>query len=152
MELTEEILGKLKTVLAKNIPFVERTGLEILELEHGYVKMKMPLAPNLNHVQMMYAGALYTLAELPGGAIFATSFDAKRYYPIVKDMSIRFRRPAKTDVTVEIRLSPEAAAEIQERADRDGKADYDWECELKDESGEVVATTKNVYQLRKIGT
>lgn len=152
MELTEELLGKLKTALAKNIPFVERTGLEILELERGYVKMKMPFEPNVNHVQMMYAGALYTLAELPGGAIFATSFDAKSYYPIVKDMSIRFRRPAKTDVTVEVRLAPERAAEIQAQADRDGKADYEWECELKDDSGEVVAITKNVYQLRKIGT
>ncbi len=152
MELTDEILGKLKKVLATNIPFVERTGLEILELDKGYVKMKMPFEPNVNHVQMMYAGALYTLAELPGGAIFATSFDAKRFYPIVKDMSIRFRRPARTDVTVEVRLDDDAAAEIQARAERDGKADYEWECELKDEGGEVVAMTKNVYQLRRIGS
>lgn len=152
MELTDEILGKLKKVLATNIPFVERTGLEILELEKGYVKMRMPFEPNVNHVQMMYAGALYTLAELPGGAIFATSFDAKRFYPIVKDMSIRFRRPARTDVTVEVRLDDDAAAEIQARAERDGKADYEWECELKDDRGEVVAITKNVYQLRRIGS
>lgn len=152
MELTDEILEKLKKVLATNIPFVERTGLEILELEKGYVKMKMPFEPNVNHVQMMYAGALYTLAELPGGAIFATSFDAKRFYPIVKDMSIRFRRPAKTDVTVEVRLDADAAAEIQARAERDGKADYEWECELKDDGGEVVALTRNVYQLRRIGS
>lgn len=152
MDLTDELRDKLKKALATNIPFVERTGLEILEIDQGYVKMKMPFEPNVNHVQMMYAGALYTLAELPGGAIFATSFDAKRFYPIVKDMSIRFRRPAKTDVTVEVRLSEEDAAEIQARADRDGKADYEWECELKDDTGEVVALTKNVYQLRKIGS
>lgn len=152
MDLTDELRERLKKALATNIPFVERTGLEILEIDRGYVKMKMPFEPNVNHVQMMYAGALYTLAELPGGAIFATSFDAKRFYPIVKDMSIRFRRPAKTDVTVEVRLSEEDAAEIQARADRDGKADYDWECELKDDTGEVVAITKNVYQLRKIGS
>lgn len=152
MEWTEELLGKLKGALATNMPFVERTGLQVVDLAPGYVKMKMPFEPNINHVQMMYAGALFTLAELPGGAIFATSFDAKRFYPIVKDMSIRFRRPAKTDVTVEVRLSPEDAAEIQARADEHGKADYEWECELKDDSGEVVAITKNVYQLRKIGT
>ena len=140
MELNDELLGKLKIALARNIPFVERTGLEILELERGYVKMRMPLGPNINHVEMMYAGALYTLAELPGGAIFTTSFDVSRYYPIVKDMSIRFRRPAKSDVTV------------QAEADREGKADYEWDCELRDASGEVVATTHNVYQLRRIGS
>lgn len=152
MELNDELLGKLKIALARNIPFVERTGLEILELERGYVKMRMPLGPNINHVEMMYAGALYTLAELPGGAIFTTSFDVSRYYPIVKDMSIRFRRPAKSDVTVEVRLDPGKAAEIQAEADREGKADYEWDCELRDASGEVVATTHNVYQLRRIGS
>ena len=151
MELTDEILEKLKKVLATNIPFVERTGLEILELEKGYVKMKMPFEPNVNHVQMMYAGALYTLAELPGGAIFATSFDAKRFYPIVKDMSIRFRRPAKTDITVEVRLSEEEIARIEAETEANGKCDFAWDVELKDASGEVVALTHNVYQLRKIG-
>ncbi len=152
MELTEDLIGKLKKALATGIPAVARTGIEILELDKGYVKMKMPFEPNVNHVKMMYAGSLFTLAELPGGAIFATSFDAKRFYPIVRDMSIRFRRPARTDVTVEVRLDEKQAAEIAERAERDGKADYEWECELKDESGEVVAITKNIYQLRKIGS
>ena len=152
MELTEELIGKLKKSLATGIPAVARTGIEILELDRGYVKMKMPFEPNVNHVQIMYAGALFTLAELPGGAIFATSFDATRYYPIVKNMSLRFRRPAKTDVTVEVRLEEKDAAEIAARAERDGKADYEWECQLKDESGEVVAITQNVYQLRRIGS
>ena len=67
-------------------------------------------------------------------------------------MHLRFRRPAKTDITVEVRMSQEEIEEIQARADADGKADYSWECELKDASGEVVATSVNVYQLRKIGT
>ncbi|MDG2308358.1 MAG: PaaI family thioesterase [Candidatus Binatia bacterium] len=152
MELTEELKGKLKKSLATGIPAVARTGIEVVEIDKGYVKMKMPFEPNINHVQIMYAGSLFTLAELPGGAIFATSFDATRFYPIVRDMSIRFRRPAKTDITVEVRLDPKDAAEIAERAERDGKADYEWECELKDETGEVVAITKNIYQLRRIGS
>ncbi len=152
MELTEEIIGKLKHSLATGIPAVARTGIEVLELDRGYVKMRMPFEPNINHVQIMYAGSLFTLAELPGGAIFATSFDSTRFYPIVRDMSIRFRRPAKTDVTVEVRLDEKEAAEIAARAERDGKADYEWECQLKDTTGEVVAITKNIYQLRRIGS
>ena len=152
MEWTPELLEKMKVNLAGGIPAVARTGIEILELEKGYVKMKMPLEGNVNHVQMMYAGSLFTLAELPGGAIFATSFDSRRFYPIVRDMSIRFRRPAKTDITVEVRLDEAKAAEIAAEAEREGKADYEWNCELKDESGEVVAITHNIYQLRKIGS
>ncbi len=152
MNLDPEYLAQLKATFAKTIPFAERTGVEIVEIDERYVKMRMPFEPNVNHVGMMYAGALFTLAELPGGAIFATTFDVTRYYPIVKDMKIRFRRPAMTDITVEVRVSAEEARDIEERTERDGKADFSWDCELRDETGEVVAITKNLYQLRKIGT
>jgi thioesterase domain-containing protein len=152
LQLPPEVLEKLKKPLAEGIPAVQRTGIEVLELDVGYVKMSMPFEPNINHVGIMYAGSLFTLAELPGGAIFASAFDSKRFYPIVKDMHLRFRRPAKTDITVEVRMSQEEIDEIQARADKDGKADYSWECELKDADGEVVATSVNIYQLRKIGS
>jgi len=152
MALDPERLARMKQSLEEGIPFVHRTGISVLALEPGYVKMTCPFAPNVNHVGTMYAGALFTLAELPGGAIFMTTFDPKRFYPIVKDMQIRFRRPARTDVTVEVRLDAATAAEIQGRAERDGKADYAWDCELRDADDVVVAITHNVYQLRTIGS
>ena len=134
--------------LEKTIGFVERSGAEVLELERGYVKMRMPFEPNVNHVGMMYAGALFTLAEVPGGAIFLSAFDPRRFYPIVKDMQIKFVKPAMTDITVEVRLSEEEAEKIAAEADEKGKADFGWECELKDADGNVVAITQNTYQMR----
>jgi acyl-coenzyme A thioesterase PaaI-like protein len=143
---------QMRTMMAKGIPFVANSGLEVEVMEKGYVKCRMPFAPNKNHVGTMYAGALFTLAELPGGVMFITSFDSKRFYPIVRDMSIRFRRPAVTDVTVEVRVSDEFVQKVQAEAEANGKADYEWECELKDDNGVVVAIAKNIYQLRKLGT
>jgi len=137
-------------VMAKQIPFAARTGAVVEALEPRYVRMRMPFEPNINHVNMMYAGALFTLAELPGGALFAATFDPRKFYPIVKDVRIRFRRPATTDITVEVRMTEEEVARIQAAAERDGKADYSWRCELKDESGEVVAISENTYQMRSI--
>lgn len=151
MSLTAEQLETIRTASENTFPFVSRCGVKVLELERGYCKMLMPFEPNINHVGMMYAGALYTIAELPGGVIYSTSFDISRFYPIVKDMSIRFRRPAKTDVTVEVRVSEEEIERIQAEADANGKCDFEWDVEIKDASGEVVALTHNVYQLRKIG-
>ena len=151
MALTEETRAFIKKAVETGIPFCERTGVELIECDTGYVKMRMPFEPNINHVSMMYAGALFTLAEVPGGALFMTAFDSKKYYPIVKDMKIRFRRPAKTAITVEVRMGAEEVAEIQAEAEEKGKAGYSWNCELKDESGEVVALTENVYQLRRFG-
>lgn len=143
---------KLTQGLWKTIPFAQRTGVRVEHAEPGYVRLLMPFEPNVNHVQMMYAGALFTLAEVPGGTMFTTTFDYKRFYPIVKEMKIRFRRPAMTDITVEVRLPESEAARITEEAEANGKADYEWECELKDAHGEVVAISHNVYQLRRIGS
>ena len=139
-----------KFMIEQGIPFAGRTEVKVLELEPGYVKMMMPLQPNLNHVGTMYAGALFTLAELPGGAIFLSTFDASRFYPLIKGMDIKFLKPAATDITVEIRLDPKEAAKIQETANEVGKADYDWECELKYANGQVVAVSSNRYQLRRM--
>ncbi len=140
----------LKSVIEKSIPFATRSGVEVLQIEPGYVKMRMPLEPNVNHIGTMYAGALFTLAELPGGAIFLSTFDASRFYPIIKGMNIEFRKPATTDITVEVRLDPEDAAKIQTVAEQNGKADYGWDCELRDANGVTVAVASSSYQLREI--
>lgn len=139
-----------KWAIEKGIAFAGRTEVKVLDLKPGYVKMLMPLKPNLNHVGTMYAGALFTLAELPGGAIFLSTFDSSRFFPLIKGMDIEFRKPAATDITVEVRLDPKEAASIQATADELGKADYGWECDLKDANEQIVAVSSNRYQLRSM--
>jgi len=141
---------KMTDVQAKLIPFIGNTGVVIELAEPRHVKLRMPFEPNVNHVGIMYAGALFTLAEVPGGTIYTTTFDTSRFYPIVKELSIRFRRPATTDITVEINMTEEDAAKIAAAADSEGKADYGWESELIDTTGEVVAIAQSQYQLRAI--
>jgi acyl-coenzyme A thioesterase PaaI-like protein len=140
----------LKKFSGRRVAFIENMGLETIEARPGYVKLKAPLKGNENHIGIMYAGALFTLAEVPGGTLFSTSFDVTKYYPIVKEMSIRFRRPAATDITLEMTMSEDEVDRIQTEAEVNGKADYVLEGELKDESGEVVALSKGVYQIRAI--
>lgn len=133
----------------EKIDFVKRSGLKAELLEPGRVRLRMPLQSNQNHIGSMYAGALFTLAEVPGGALFLTSFDTQRFYPIIKDISLRFRRPASSDILVEASLSAEEIERIQAEAEREGKAEYRLELQLRDGSGEVVAESCGLYQLRK---
>lgn len=133
----------------EQIAFVKRSGLKAEVLEPGLVRLCMPLAGNKNHIGSMYAGALFTLAEIPGGALFLTSFDTQRFYPIIKEMNLRFRRPATGDIRVEARLSAEEIERLQSEASEVGKAEYVLELELLDESGEVVAQSRGLYQLRR---
>lgn len=142
----------LRPLLEEGFPFVERMGLRLDEIEPGRCRMTAPLEGNGNHIGTMYAGALFTLAEIPGGAIFLSTFDAATYYPIVKGMSIRFLKPATTDISVEVSITSEEVQRIQAEASANGKADYSWECELVDTNGLVVCRSTNDYQLRTHGS
>jgi len=133
-----------------SIEAIKRTGIKVLALADRYAKLMIPLQGNINHVGMMYAGTLFTLGEIPGGAIFLTSFDTTKYYPIVKEVSIRFRRPALTDVTVEVSLTPQRVEEMTKEVEAKGKVDYGLDLELKDMSGEVVALVSGTWQIRKV--
>ena len=145
MPLPLEIARRLTE---QQIAFVQRSGLKAEVLEPGFVRLRMPLAGNQNHIGSMYAGALFTLAEIPGGALFLTSFDAERFYPLVKELNLRFRRPAGGDIRVEARLSRAEIARLEDEAARLGKADFHLELQLTDGSGEVVAESRGHYQLR----
>jgi acyl-coenzyme A thioesterase PaaI-like protein len=143
-------LNLAKTALEQGITFVRNAGLQVVELRPGYVKCLMPFRNNGNHIGSMYAGALFTVAEIPGGALFLSSFDTSKYFPIVKALNIDFQKPAKSDVTVEISMTTEQIAGIQAEADSNGKAEFVLKGELKDSAGVVVAESHGVYQIRKI--
>jgi thioesterase domain-containing protein len=141
-------LELIRQLTEEQIAFVKRSGLKAEVLEPGHVRLCMPLAGNQNHIGSMYAGALFTLAEIPGGALFLTSFDAQRFYPIVKEMNLRFRRPATGDIRVEASLADTEIQRLQKQATEEGKAEYVLELQLTDDSGEVVAQSRGLYQLR----
>jgi hypothetical protein len=50
---------------------------------------------------------------------------------------------------VEARLSTTEIQRLQNQAEANGKAEYRLELELTDPSGEVVALSRGLYQLRK---
>jgi acyl-coenzyme A thioesterase PaaI-like protein len=137
-----------KKMLEGGIKFVANSGLRVVELRRGYVKCLMPFTGNGNHIGTMYAGALFTLAEIPGGALFLSSFDASKFYPIVKELDLRFLKPAKGDVTVEIALDDIHIASLSAQAAEKGKAEFILEGQLKAADGSIVAQSRGVYQIR----
>lgn len=143
-----ESFNDLIELLENKIEFVKRMGLKILEIKPRYIKLTAPLKSNENHIGTMYAGAQFTLAEVPGGALCWVTFDMNLFYPIVKEMTIRFKKPVTSDVFLELSISKEDAKQIENRATETGKAEFVLEGEITDETGEVVAASKGIYQLR----
>lgn len=78
----------------------------------------------------MYAGSLFTLGEIIGGAIFVASFDISKFYPLLKEVQISCRRPAQTDMTVEATLSKAQVRQILKDIEEKNKADFYLHLEL----------------------
>lgn len=131
------------------LPFIRRSGIYVTEACPGRVALTVPLKGNENHVGIMYAGALFALAEITGGAIVFSHFDIQKYFPVVKELSIRFCRPAVTDVTVDVEVAPGELQRMEEEALSLGKSTFFLEPRLVSASGETVALAKGAWQMRR---
>lgn len=145
LTLIEEFPPSTPGRVMTDFPFVERAGMEVLHLSRGRAVLRLPFEPNINHVGMVYAGALFTVAEVPGGVLFASAFDFSRFYPIVGELKIRFARPAMTSVLVDARMTDEEIDRVTAELEEKGKAKWVLTQELVDESGVVVASTEATY-------
>jgi len=138
----------MRDLFKSGIPFAARAGIEATRLAKEGIDLKMPIGPNRNHVGTMYAGALFTLGEMMGGAVAMVYFIEHSLIPIVKGLHIKFVKPATTDITTTYAMSEEEVQRIIAECREKGKADYSIQLELKDQNGVTVALTDGLYQVR----
>jgi thioesterase domain-containing protein len=139
----------LVSYLEKAIKIIEKMGMRILDFQKQSVKIMLPKEPNVNHIGTVYAGSLFSLADFAGGVLFYSTFDLRKYYPLLKEVTITFKRPATTDITVETSMTPEQAEGIKKIADETGKADWALDLELKDEQGNICCIAHANFQMRR---
>ena len=143
-----DLAGLMNAVIEHAVAPMHSLGIRVVELRPGYVLGAAPLTGNANHLGTMYAGTLFGVAEMLGGALFVASFDVERFHPTVKDVRIRYRRPATTDVRAEASLEADTIARLRREADHHGKAEFVLDATITDGDGEVVAGTRATYQIR----
>ena len=135
---------KVRAGTRSSFRFVENVGIDLLEYGRGHCRMMMPLEGNVNHGGIMYAGSLFTLAEMPGGVLFGSVFDSKRFYPIVGEVKIRFALPAG-DAFVTATMSDGEIDRITTELEATGRAKYVLDLELTDGDANVVSTSSGIY-------
>jgi thioesterase domain-containing protein len=145
-----DIASLVNSMFEERIPVIHRLGIRIVEVRDGLIVGTAPLADNLNYQGSMYAGTLFGLGEALGAVVFAANFDLSRFTATVKDVQIRYRRPAITDVRAEASLDANTVARIKREADNAGKAEFVLDAKLTDTAGVVVATTHGTYQVRRL--
>jgi thioesterase domain-containing protein len=146
-----ELVDMMNGALGSTIPIAHKMGVKVVEARPGFAATTVPAEGNGNHFGVIYAGVLFTVAEVLGGIIPLITFDTAKYFPLVKTLDIQFVAMAKSDVRAEASLDDEAIARIEAEAAERGKADFILEAVVTDADGKTVATTRGLYQLRAIG-
>ena len=141
-------LEQVNAMMRMSIPLVESCDIRVLELGRGHARTTAPFEGNGNHFGTMYAGVLFTVAEVLGGVMAATTFDVTKFFPLVKSVEIDFKRPARGDVFAEARLDDATIEAATAAAEADGRGPYELHATVTDAEGTVLATTVGQYQIR----
>ncbi len=138
---------ELSAVLDR-IPYLKPHALEVSP-EEGGVQVTMPLAPALaNHVGILHAGALFTLAETAAGVAAWGVIGGDKAYVLLRESTVRFTRRAETEVRATATISPAAATAAIAAFAASGRADIEAEVVVVDESEEPVLHGRFDYALR----
>ena len=146
------LAGQANGVLAQFIPVAAGMGVQFTEVRRGFVQASVPFEGNANHFGVVYAGVIFTVAEVLGGAIQLATFDAATHYPVVKSVQIDFLAPGRSRLTASASLAEDEVVRIAAEAATGAKVPFVLEAEVVGEDGTLVARTRGDYQLRPFGT
>jgi acyl-coenzyme A thioesterase PaaI-like protein len=150
-DVVDDPVAAMNVALQHLIPRAHQMGVEFVELRPGFVRAEVPFEGNGNHFGVIYAGVIFTLAEVLGGAMQFATFDVSTHYPLVKRVEVDFLAPGRTRLSATAELAEAEIARIKAAAAPDAKVPFVLEAHVEDEAGALVARTRGDYQLRPFG-
>jgi acyl-coenzyme A thioesterase PaaI-like protein len=145
------LVEMMNAALGSTIPTARNMGVHVAEARRGFAAATVPVEGNGNHFGVIYAGVQFTVAEILGGIIALSTFDAAKFFPLVKNIDISFVGMARSELRAQASLDDDTIARVEAEAAERGKADFTLEAVVTDADGKTVATTRGLYQLRAIG-
>jgi acyl-coenzyme A thioesterase PaaI-like protein len=146
-----DLADMMNAAMESTIPPVHKMGVRVVEARRGHAVASVPLEGNGNHFGVIYAGVQFTVAEMLGGVVALATFDAAKYFPLVKNVDITFTGMARTDLLAQATLDDAEIARIEAEVADKGKADFVLDAVVSDEAGQTVSVTRGLYQLRAHG-
>lgn len=148
----ETDLQKLDKIVTDTVPWVKIGGIKCDFLNPCHIKLSVPVKQHMNHLGIVYAGTHFMLMEVAGAALFWSCYGVEKLAPINKGMSIKYMRPATSDISCELTMSREEADERIATLGEKGKCDWVLDMEVKDADGNVVSkATCNYMAMPKPG-
>jgi acyl-coenzyme A thioesterase PaaI-like protein len=76
-----QLVPAMNGAIESTIPIAHKMGLKVVEARPGFAATTVPAEGNGNHFGVIYAGVLFTVAEILGGIIPLITFDTAKYLP-----------------------------------------------------------------------
>ncbi|MHB8670422.1 MAG: DUF4442 domain-containing protein [Acidimicrobiales bacterium] len=139
---------------AKSIPFNALMDLRTIAAAPGHFEVALPEREDLlNHVGAVHAVPILAPAEMASGCALATAMAdaiAEGLAPIAKSLRVRYRKPAKGQLTAAADVEPGALASAIEAARQRGRADLELPVQVCDPEGQVVAEVVVEWAIRRL--
>ena len=114
-----------------------------------YVEVEMPLRfYNRNYFGTHFGGSLYSMCD-PFYVLMLANILGKDYIVWDKAASIRFRKPGKGLMKASFHLTEEKIAEIRAAADSQPKVEPQFQIQIKDTEGTVIAEIDKLLYVKK---
>ena len=140
-------IASIQSLLWDLFPIYNHIGLTVESVSNGLYRCRIPINDqNLNHIRTIHACIQWAAAEVLGGLVVIANLDHSRLFFVVRTVTIRFLKPARTDVSAEAFF---AVKEIQDKLMLQGEAGFDLDAVIRDNHGTIVAETSAEYLIRK---
>ena len=143
------IENELEQWAKTNLPIYEYMDLKINSVSNGVYQCSVPLTKNTgNHINTVHAAFQWASAEMLGGLVVLSNRPDEKYVPVVKSLSIEFKRPALSGITSEARFSDDDVKVMVHSLESTGRYDFELCAVIRDVAGEVVAEARGCYAVR----
>jgi hypothetical protein len=127
-------------------------GIRISEIsdDFTFVRVEMRLRFwNRNYVGTHFGGSLYSMVD-PFYMLMLIENLGRDYIVWDKAASIRFVKPGRSRVNAQFRLSLDQIRAVRTQVDEKGKGEFDFEVQVLDDSGLLIAeVSKKIYVRKK---
>jgi len=140
----------IQSLIEEKVPLAGFVGLEVEAVEPGRARLRMPFSPQVkNHLDIVYAGAIFALAEISGGVAMLSAFEQDGCTVLARRMEIDYVRPSRSALLCDVALPDTVVSESRAAVQTEGKADVVLPIDVQDERGRVVARVVAFYYLRQ---
>ena len=146
----ETNIAFIESIIKSVLPLATFMDVKILQAQDETYSCLVPLNDNTkNHFNSVHAAIQWAGAELLGGVVWIKNMPSDDYLLVLKEMNIKFLKPAMEDVTATTHFSKQQVLELNNALADNGRHDFDLHAEIKDKSGNVLANTHAQYAVRR---